>query len=197
MRSMPARAVARMRTGSSGMNATRAYTIRYNVLLSIGRVQTPTLSMLVKRRREIDAFVPKPFYTVRADFGDYQGVYIDKKGERKLENEEAAQIARRVSGRSAQVTQSTKEHKSVPPLSWRFDDAPTRGERSTGLYREKDAGDGAKALRAAQAADLSEDGQAAPSSHDMLGKVCTIDAGKIRRRVEAHRRTGAAYGRGG
>ena len=82
-----------------GMNATRAYTIRYGVLLSIGRVQTPTLSMIVKRRKEIDAFVPKLFYTVRADFGDYQGVYIDKKGERKLETEEAAQqIARRVSG---------------------------------------------------------------------------------------------------
>jgi len=39
-----------------GMNATRAYTLRYNVLLSVGRVQTPTLSMLVKRRKEIDAF---------------------------------------------------------------------------------------------------------------------------------------------
>ena len=41
-----------------GMNATRAYTLRYGVLLSVGRVQTPTLSMLVKRRREIDSFVP-------------------------------------------------------------------------------------------------------------------------------------------
>ena len=40
-----------------------AYTIRYGVLLSIGRVQTPTLSMIVKRRKEIDAFVPKLFYT--------------------------------------------------------------------------------------------------------------------------------------
>ena len=39
-----------------GMNATRAYTLRYGVLLSVGRVQTPTLSMLVKRRREIDSF---------------------------------------------------------------------------------------------------------------------------------------------
>ena len=53
------------------MNATRAYTIRYGVLLSIGRVQTPTLSMLVRRRREIDAFVPQVYYLVNADFGDY------------------------------------------------------------------------------------------------------------------------------
>ena len=63
-----------------GMNATRAYTLRYGVLLSVGRVQTPTLSMLVKRRREIDSFVPQTYYTVRADFGGYRGVYIDAKG---------------------------------------------------------------------------------------------------------------------
>ena len=59
-----------------GMNATRAYTLRYDVLLSVGRVQTPTLSMLVRRRQEIDSFVPQTYYTVRADFGDYKGVYI-------------------------------------------------------------------------------------------------------------------------
>ena len=57
-----------------GMNATRAYTIRYGVLLSIGRVQTPTLSMIVKRRKEIDAFVPQAvLHCSSADFGDYQG----------------------------------------------------------------------------------------------------------------------------
>ena len=37
-----------------GMNATRAYTLRYNVLLSVGRVQTPTLNLIVKRDLEIE-----------------------------------------------------------------------------------------------------------------------------------------------
>ena len=155
-----------------GMNATRAYTIRYNVLLSIGRVQTPTLSMLVKRRQEIDAFVPKPFYTVRADFGDYQGVYIDQKGERKLENEEAAQqIAQRVSGRSARVTQAAREHKSVwPPLLYDL----------TTLQREANAQLGFTAKKTlATAQKLYEQHKLLTYprtdsrylSHDMLGKV--------------------------
>ena len=155
-----------------GMNATRAYTIRYGVLLSIGRVQTPTLSMIVKRRKEIDAFVPKLFYTVRADFGDYRGVYIDKKGERKLETEEAAQqIARRVSGQTAQVMQSTKEHKSVwPPLLYDL----------TTLQREANAQLGFTAKKTlATAQKLYEQHKLLTYprtdsrylSHDMLGKV--------------------------
>ena len=48
-----------------GMNATRLYTLKYGgykQLLSIGRVQTPTLAMLVERHLEIENFVPKPFW---------------------------------------------------------------------------------------------------------------------------------------
>ena len=85
------------------MNATRAYTIRYGVLLSIGRVQTPTLSMLVRRRREIDAFVPQVYYLVNADFGDYKGVYIDAKGEKKIAAEEDAQAIAGAGSRAAGI----------------------------------------------------------------------------------------------
>ena len=101
-----------------GMNATRAYTLRYDVLLSIGRVQTPTLSMLVKRRREIDAFVPKTYYTVRADFGDYKGTYVDTKGERRIDDAKKAQeIAARVTGQNGTVVSAECEKKTErPPL---------------------------------------------------------------------------------
>jgi len=101
-----------------GMNATRAYTLRYDVLLSIGRVQTPTLSMLVKRRREIDAFVPKVYYTVRADFGDYKGTYVNAKGEKRIDEAEAAHaIAARASGQEGQVVSAEREKKTErPPL---------------------------------------------------------------------------------
>ena len=50
-----------------GINGSRAYTLQYDVLLSIGRVQTPTLAMIVKRQKEIDEFVPKDYYEVRLD----------------------------------------------------------------------------------------------------------------------------------
>ena len=101
-----------------GMNATRAYTLRYNVLLSVGRVQTPTLSMLVKRRKEIDSFVPQTYYTVQADFGAYQGTYVSLKGEKRIDSREQAEaIAARVKGQNGSVTQATREKKTeYPPL---------------------------------------------------------------------------------
>ena len=101
-----------------GMNASRAFSLRYRVLLSIGRVQTPTLSMLVRRRREIDNFKPEIYWTVRAEFGDYTGVYENDQGERKLtDRAEAHSIADRVSGREAVVSQIKREIKSeAPPL---------------------------------------------------------------------------------
>lgn len=51
-----------------GMNATRAYTLRYaqdKQILSIGRVQTPTLALIVKRQQEIDNFVPEPYWELK------------------------------------------------------------------------------------------------------------------------------------
>ena len=54
------------------MNATRAATIRGRAwvggVVSLGRVQTPTLALIVKREREIQAFVPKPYWLVHASF---------------------------------------------------------------------------------------------------------------------------------
>ena len=43
------------------MNASRAFTLRYDTLLSVGRVQTPTLALLVKRRKEIEEFKPEEY----------------------------------------------------------------------------------------------------------------------------------------
>lgn len=54
-----------------GMNATRAYTLRYATnrqVLSIGRVQTPTLALIVKRQEEIDHFVPTTYYELKTKY---------------------------------------------------------------------------------------------------------------------------------
>lgn len=60
-----------------GMNATRAYTIRYargtgkdRQVLSVGRVQTPTLALVVKRQAEIDHFVPKTYWELKTNYRD-------------------------------------------------------------------------------------------------------------------------------
>jgi DNA topoisomerase-3 len=49
-----------------GINATRALTCKYNAQLSCGRVQTPTLAIIAQREREIQDFVPKPYYGITA-----------------------------------------------------------------------------------------------------------------------------------
>lgn len=102
-----------------GMNASRAFTLRYNVLLSVGRVQTPTLQMLVKRRKEIDSFQSEPFYIVQADFGDYQGTWFDpaKENDKRISTEAQAQaIVEKVKGKPAVVKSAKSEEKrELPP----------------------------------------------------------------------------------
>lgn len=51
-----------------GLNATRALTCKYNVSLSAGRVQTPTLSLIVEREKAIKSFVPKTYYKLNLKF---------------------------------------------------------------------------------------------------------------------------------
>ena len=59
-----------------GINASRAYTVKYGALLSIGRVQTPTLNMIVKRQNEIENFVSQDYYEVAADYGNFKGLWF-------------------------------------------------------------------------------------------------------------------------
>ncbi len=69
-----------------GINATRAYTIKYNVLLSIGRVQTPTLAIIVERQREINEFVPEIYFELFANFDGYVGKWTNKSGKSKIKD---------------------------------------------------------------------------------------------------------------
>ncbi|ACV62667.1 DNA topoisomerase III [Desulfofarcimen acetoxidans DSM 771] len=62
-----------------GINATRAFTVKHNQLLSVGRVQTPTLALIVNREQEIRAFVPEKYWELFALFTKENGqTYIGK-----------------------------------------------------------------------------------------------------------------------
>ena len=114
-----------------GMNASRAFSLRYDAHLSVGRVQTPTLSLIVKRDREIEAFVPQDYWEVRANFGDYEGLWINpnprpespdgKKDDKKspetrvYDKALAEQVKNAVKGRPARVEESTTETKHFQP----------------------------------------------------------------------------------
>ena len=114
-----------------GMNASRAFSLRYDAHLSIGRVQTPTLSLIVKRDREIENFVPQDYWEVLANFGDYEGSWINpnprptaegdsadaKKGAdtRVYDKALAEKVRDAVKGRPAVVEESTTERKRYAP----------------------------------------------------------------------------------
>ena len=78
-----------------GMNATRLYTLKYGgfkQVLSVGRVQTPTLAMLVNRYQEIENFEPQPYWELQTKyretmFANTEGKFFNKEDGEKLLNE--------------------------------------------------------------------------------------------------------------
>ncbi len=99
-----------------GMNASRAFSLKYNAHLSVGRVQTPTLAILVKRDQEIAAFVPEDYFEVACDFGDYKGTWIDENQKTHIPTKEKAEeIKKKVSGKIGKVIESTRDEKRKPP----------------------------------------------------------------------------------
>lgn len=75
-----------------GMNATRLYTLKYGQnrqVLSIGRVQTPTLALIVNRQKEIDSFVPEPYWVLATIYRDIQFTATKGKFTSKEEGQEA------------------------------------------------------------------------------------------------------------
>ena len=54
-----------------GMNSSRLFSVRYHQTLNVGRVQTPTLAMIVKRDNEVRNFVKKKYFTIELDCGSF------------------------------------------------------------------------------------------------------------------------------
>ncbi|HEY4551785.1 MAG TPA: DNA topoisomerase 3 [Bacillaceae bacterium] len=111
-----------------GMNASRAYTLLIQskgvgrTVFSVGRVQTPTLALVVNREREIQEFVSKPFYEVVASFNVsgkiYEGKYTKDSSTRFDKKEEAEAIRQAVEGKTAEVAEVKIEQKHVQPPSF-------------------------------------------------------------------------------
>ena len=99
-----------------GMNCTRLYTLRYGQnrqVLSIGRVQTPTLALIVNRQKEIDNFKPEPYWVLATIYRDTTFTATKGKFTKKEEGEEAFKT---IEGKPFTVTNvEKKEGKEQPP----------------------------------------------------------------------------------
>jgi DNA topoisomerase III len=120
----PLREAARSRSEADwlvGMNATRAATVRRGWgagVVSLGRVQTPTLAMMVRREREIQAFVPEPYWLVHATFDPrYHGLWFEGDETRLKDGKRADDIVEKVTGKTGRVESvERKEHSERAPL---------------------------------------------------------------------------------
>jgi DNA topoisomerase-3 len=135
-----------------GMNATRAYSVRFGRpgnVLSVGRVQTPTLKLLVDREREIQDFEPEKFWTVHARFSregsTYDGVWFKNKQNRLSGKDNADRIAEKVRGGTGTVRKAQKKTATEkPPLLYDLTELQRNANTRYGFTAER-------TLRAAQA----------------------------------------------
>jgi DNA topoisomerase III len=103
-----------------GLNVTRALTCKYNAQLSAGRVQTPTLAMVVERENEIKQFVPQNFWSVLATTPEFNLRWQDKNGQLRIFDKlKADGIVTKVTGHSGEIIELKKESKKeFPPLAY-------------------------------------------------------------------------------
>src|SRR5256714_1558624 len=140
-----------------GMNATRAATIRGRAwvggVVSLGRAQTPTLAMTGRRGRETQAFVPEPYWLVRAAFEPpYDGLWFEGDETRIKEGARADEIVERVSGKDGEVESvERKEQSERAPLLYDL----------TSLQRDANRRFGFSARRTLQAAQSLYEGKKA------------------------------------
>jgi DNA topoisomerase-3 len=139
-----------------GINLTRAYTLQgqkvgYKGVLSVGRVQTPLLGLVVRRDNAIEAFESKAFYEVWACLETDKGEsfkakwqpseqcaqYLDEQG-RNLSQALAQNVAGRVSQQQAQVKNLKREHKKqTPPLPYNLSSLQIDASKAFGLSAQQ------------------------------------------------------------
>ncbi len=104
-----------------GMNGSRGYTLQYDRLLSVGRVQSPTLAIMVKREREIQRFVPEKYQELWATFDGFKGRWFDEKQENRPNRipedrlEWAKKFAEELKGKPYTIEKIEREGKTFKP----------------------------------------------------------------------------------
>ena len=99
-----------------GLNVTRALTCKYNAQLSAGRVQTPTLALIVRREEEIRKFTPREFWGITAKLQGFTSTWRDGgKNAQTFDRNKAEDILKKLQGKPAVLTKVERQRKITPP----------------------------------------------------------------------------------
>jgi len=121
-----------------GLNVTRALSCKFNAQLNSGRVQTPTLAMIVRREEEIQKFVPVDYWTIRADFGDFFGDWRGRDGSRILDYSQVEALLQKLQGKPGKILEVKRESKSEPsPLAYDLTELQREANRRLGFSAQK------------------------------------------------------------
>lgn len=121
-----------------GLNVTRALTTKYDDPLSAGRVQTPTLNIILEREHEIETFVPKEFRTLTAHFGSFSAQWEQNGDKRLFDLERAEQLSSTLRGAKGVVRSVKQKTKSEPqPLPYDLTELQRDANRRYGFSAKK------------------------------------------------------------
>lgn len=125
-----------------GINATRAFSVRHSAVLSVGRVQTPTLALVVAREREIRSFKPEVYWEIWATFqkngGEtYRGKWVRGKTDRLFTKEEAAAVAHTIGPIAKVSLVEKKEAREQPPPLFNLNDLQKEANKKYGLTAQQ------------------------------------------------------------
>ncbi|MHB1652511.1 MAG: DNA topoisomerase III [Desulfitobacteriaceae bacterium] len=121
-----------------GLNVTRALTCKFNAQLNAGRVQTPTLAIMVQREEEIKKFVPVDYWTIRADLGDYFGDWRGKEGNRLFDYLKVEELLNKLKGHAGKIAELRRESKSEPaPLAYDLTELQRDANRRYGFSAQR------------------------------------------------------------
>ncbi|GMG73717.1 MULTISPECIES: DNA topoisomerase III [Priestia] len=101
-----------------GLNVTRALTTKYEEPLSAGRVQTPTLAMIIEREQVINTFKPSEYWTLTAQFSSFEAAWQKGSEKRIFDEKRAKELHSKLSGEAVVQTIKRKMHKEAQPLPY-------------------------------------------------------------------------------
>ncbi len=121
-----------------GINFTRLFTIRYGTKLTVGRVQTPTLALIVERQQAIENFQSAPYYQLQGHFGSIRALWHRGTVNRIEQKEEALKLQRELTGMDGTVTKLDTSRKNEDrPLLFDLTDLQREANRRFGYTAQE------------------------------------------------------------
>ncbi|MNO23170.1 DNA topoisomerase 3 [compost metagenome] len=118
-----------------GLNVTRALTCKFGSPLSAGRVQTPTLGMIMQREQEIISFRSEEYHVLHTDLGGFEAVWRGSNGDSRIfDADKVKSLQSKLDGRSGAIVKLKKSEKTVPhPLAYDLTELQRDANRMLGF----------------------------------------------------------------